>query len=90
MAATHTGALAGSLAAPAIPLAPSRAWTVVLIGAMLGPRLRCPALLKQLGRPVEVLGPFDHVSHAAEALQGRAVDAVVFHEPLLQPAGWRL
>ena len=43
--------------------------------------------MRRLGRPLELLGPFDGVVQAAAALQASEVDAVLVHLPQLQ-AGW--
>ncbi len=66
---------------------PARAWRLAVIGAALGTRLQRPAWLRRMGRPVELLGPFDGVAQAAAALRGAHVDAVLFHEPQLH-GGW--
>ena len=71
----------------AAPAAPLRAWRLAVVGAVLGTRLQRPALLRQLDRPVVLLGPFDDAARAAAALQGSPPDAVLFHEPQLH-AGW--
>ncbi|MBC7378111.1 MAG: MerR family transcriptional regulator [Burkholderiaceae bacterium] len=88
VASTHADALVtarrGTRAGTARQAAGS-AWRIALVGAMLGPRLQRPALLKRLGRPVEVLGPFASVAQAAAALQGLAVDVLLIHETLLHP-----
>lgn len=91
VASTHAQALAvtqaGQRAAPA-PAA-ARAWRLVVVGKTLGARLRRPALLRQLGRPVELLGPFTDVAQAAAALDdGLPADAWLLHEPQLH-ARWR-
>ena len=62
-------------------------WRVAVIGAALGIRLRRPALLRRLGRPVVLLGPFADAAQAAAALQGSAIDALLIHEPQLHE-GW--
>jgi hypothetical protein len=67
--------------------APVRAWRLAVIGTALGSRLRRPALLRRLGRPVVLLGSFDDIAQAAAALQGSHVDAALFHEPQLHE-GW--
>ena len=82
LASAHTGARAEAAGLP-----PLRAWRVAVIGAALGARLQRPALLRRLGRPVELLGPFDDAAQAAKALKGSVVDAVLIHEPQLHP-GW--
>nr|WP_316641091.1 MerR family transcriptional regulator [uncultured Roseateles sp.] len=88
--ATHAGAQAiarrdagpeaGGLSAP-------RPWRFAVIGAGLGARLSRPALLRRLGRPVQLLGPFDTVAQAAAALRRADVDALLIQEPQLH-AGW--
>jgi hypothetical protein len=98
VAATHAQALeltqsvppratpAGA-AADSAPLAPGRAWRLAVVGAALGSRLQRPALLRRLGRPVLVLGPFADAAQAGAALQADEVDALLVHAPQLQ-AGW--
>ncbi len=92
--ATHEQALAATQAQPPahgsrVP-AP-RAWRLVVVGRALGTRLLRPALLRQMGRPVDLLGPFADVAQAATALAARAdglpADAWLLHEPQLH-AGW--
>lgn len=90
VAATHADALAATqtgVRSPAARSAPGRAWRLAVIGAALGLRLRRPALLRRLGRPVELLGPFDDVAQAMAALGGSGVDALLIHEPQLHE-GW--
>lgn len=65
-----------------------RAWRLAVIGAALGARLHRPALLRRLGRPVQLLGPFETPAQAAAALQRADIDALLIHEPQLH-AGWR-
>lgn len=90
VAATHAQALATTRSdehpEPA-HAPPAHAWRLAVIGAALGSRLQRPALLRRLGRPVVVLGPFDDLAQAAAALQGVPVDTLLFHEPQLQ-GGW--
>jgi MerR family transcriptional regulator, light-induced transcriptional regulator len=89
VASTHASTLA-SAQVGARPAAgnssPVGAWRLVVIGAALGSRLRRPALLRRLGRSVELLGPFDSLVHAAAALAGADADAVLIHEPQLHEA----
>lgn len=66
---------------------PLRPWRVAVIGAALGARLQRPALLRRLGRPVEMLGPFADAAQAADALRSAQVDAVLIHEPHVHE-GW--
>jgi DNA-binding transcriptional MerR regulator len=83
LAATQTGRRAGKIPARAV-----RAWRLVVVGKALGARLQQPALLRQLGRPVELLGPFTDVAQAAATLgKGPPADAWLLHEPQLH-AGW--
>lgn len=86
VAATHAATLAGRVTAAEPP--PERARRLVVIGAALGARLRRPALLRQLGLALEVLGPFDDAAQAAAAIADARVDAVLAHQPQLH-AGWR-
>jgi DNA-binding transcriptional MerR regulator len=62
---------------------PVRTWRVAVIGVGLAQRLQRPALLRQLSRPMQLLGPFVDVAQAAAALQGASIDALVLHEPRL-------
>ena len=90
VAATHAQALAATQSderSDAAHAPPVRAWRLAVIGAALGTRLQRPALLRRLGRPVVLLGPFDDVAQAAAALQGSQLDALLFHEPQLH-GGW--
>ncbi len=90
VASTHASTLASAQAGGRSAAARSshdRAWRVAVIGAALGARLQRPALASRLGRPVALLGPFDHAAQAAAALQGSSVDAVLIHEPHLHE-GW--
>ncbi len=66
---------------------PVRGWRLAVIGTALGSRLQRPALLRRLGRPVVLLGPFDDIARAAAALQASDVEAVLFHEAQLHE-GW--
>ena len=90
VASTHAHARAATqtgdrlLASNALP---GRAWRLGVIGAALDTRLRRPALLRRLGRPVVLSGPFADAAQAAAALQGSVVDALLIHEPQLH-AGW--
>jgi hypothetical protein len=90
VASTHAHALAatqkGTRAEAARP-PPVRAWRLAVIGAALGTRLQRPALLRRLGRPVVLLGPFDDAVQAVAALRGSDVDALLVHEPQLHE-GW--
>lgn len=90
VASTHAHALASTRAprspeAGSAPRAP--AWRLAVVGEALGARLRRPGVLRRIGRPVAMLGPFATAAQAAAALQGRPVDAVLLHEPALHP-GW--
>jgi len=95
VAATHADASASSSTfarsgdAPAAGRRASSPQTLRLavIGTRLGARLRRPALLKRLGRPLQLLGAFDTIAQAAVALQRSDIDALLIHEPQLH-AGW--
>jgi hypothetical protein len=66
---------------------PMPAWRLALVGAALHSRLQRPALLRRLGRPVVLLGPFDNIAQATAALQGAEIDTLLMHEPQLH-GGW--
>ncbi|MCU0965868.1 MAG: MerR family transcriptional regulator, partial [Burkholderiaceae bacterium] len=66
---------------------PAQPWRLAVIGAGLGKRLQRPALLRRLGRPVVLLGPFANAAQAAAELHGTDLDALLMHEPQLQE-GW--
>lgn len=85
VALTHASTVAarGDRHAAAAPRVNSAPWRLVTIGATLGARVQRPALLRRLGRPVVLLGPFESLEQAASALQGQTVDAVVLHAPHL-------
>lgn len=88
VASTHADASANSSPAQppdATPALPVPAWRLAVIGATLATRLKRPALLRRLGRPLVLLGPFDDMAQAAAALGGSEVDAVLIQEPHLQP-----
>ena len=90
VAATHANALSAAQTGVRTPPAPDptdRAWRVAVVGTALGPRLRRPALLRRLQRPLQWLGPYRDATQAAAALKVGEVDALLFHEPSLQ-AGW--
>jgi DNA-binding transcriptional MerR regulator len=88
VASTHASVLAARTPLQAPPKSPSPAqpWRVAVIGAALATRLRHPALLRRLMRPLQLFGPFADAAEAAAALQGAAVDALVVHEPRLHEA----
>ena len=90
VASTHAHALAATKKgkrSDATHLPSARAWRLAVIGAALGTRLQRPALLRRIGRPVELLGPFDDLTQAAAALRGSVVDTLLVHEPQLHE-GW--
>ncbi len=90
VASTHAQALEATQKGThteAARLPPVQAWRLAVVGAALGKRLQRPALLRRLGRPVVVAGPFADAAQAGAALRASDVDAVLVHEPQLQ-AGW--
>lgn len=90
VAATHAEARAAThkgVRPDATPSPPARAWRLAVIGTALGTRLQRPALLRRIGRPVALLGPFEDAAQAAAALRGSAVDALLVHEPQIHE-GW--
>ena len=66
---------------------PVRAWRLAVIGAVLGTRLQRPAVLRRLGLPVVLLGPFDDAAQAGASLRGSDLDALLIHESQLHE-GW--
>jgi len=82
VAATQGGERSDAARSPSV-----RAWRLALVGAALGTRLQRPALLRRVGRPVVLLGPFDDTAQADAALRGTDVDALLIHEPNLHE-GW--
>lgn len=89
VASTHASVLASRSAPDRAPESAARAPAVrvAVIGAALGGRLKRPALLRLLSRPLQMVGPFADVAQAAAALQGKTVDALLVHEPRLHE-GW--
>ncbi|HET7795499.1 MAG TPA: MerR family transcriptional regulator [Rhizobacter sp.] len=90
VASTHAQTLAASQGqelAETFREAPVTPWRVAVIGASLGNRLRRPALLRRIGRPVTWLGPYDDAGQVAAALESSEVDLLLVHAPRLQE-GW--
>lgn len=89
VARTHASVLAAHHAGdPAMDRpVPVLAWRVAVVGAGLAQRLRRPVLLRQLSRPVQLLGPFVDEAQAAAALQGASIDALLLQVPRLQEDG---
>ena len=92
VASTHAHALATTQKdkgdrSDAAHMPPVRAWRLAVVGAALGKRLQRPTLLRRLGRPVVLLGPFDGIAQADAALRGQDVDALLLHAPNLHD-GW--
>ena len=86
----HAGAHAlahGALRTEIHGLAPLQPWRIAVIGAGLGARLRRPALIRRLGRPLQMLGPFDTIAQAAAHVQPADLDTLLIHEPQIH-AGW--
>ena len=86
--ATHTQALADAQGAEPMMAglkSPDRAWRLAVVGAGLWPRLQRPGVLRRLGRRVQLLGPYDSAAQAAAAWQADRPDAVLLHQPQLQP-----
>lgn len=90
VAATHERAREQARAAAAAG-ADRRPWRLAVVGGALARRIERPALLRRLGRPMELLGPFTDAAQAEAALAGReagrAPDACLLHAPQLHP-GW--
>ena len=65
-------------------------WRIGVVGAALARRLQSPSVLRRLGRPLDVIGPFASLAEAGTAQAGEAgqrVDALLVHAPGLQE-GW--
>lgn len=81
VAATHARVLTAQarLAEPPSERAtqPDRIWRVAVIGAALGKRLQALALQRRLGRPVQLLGPFENAAQAEAALGGGGADLLL-------------
>jgi len=81
--------VAASAVAATVPA--SRPWRLGVVGPVLGARLQRPALLRRLGRSIELIGPFDGLAQAQAAYAAMAgplpVDAWLLHQPQLH-AGW--
>jgi MerR family transcriptional regulator, light-induced transcriptional regulator len=60
------------------------AWRVAVVGAALAERLHDPALLRQVGRPLMVLGAFDTIKQAAKALKRTTPDLLLMEAASLQ------
>ena len=90
VAATHAHAAAATLKiepSKATAAPPLRPWRLAVIGDALFTRLQRPALLRRLGRPVVLLGPFVDAEQAAAAWPAAQPDALLIHEPHLHD-GW--
>ena len=86
----HAGAQALARGTPRVEiqgLTAKQPWRIAVIGAGLGARLRRPALLRRLGRPLQMLGPFDTIAQAAAHVRPADIDALLIHEPQIH-AGW--
>lgn len=91
VAATHAGAVTGTLGAEA-PAAVGAPWRVAVVGAALARRLQRPALRRRLKRPLELVGPFDDLAQAMAGLAGSGVDLLLVQSPTVQCdwlAQWR-
>jgi len=75
---------AARVSADAPPAKHLRPWRLAVIGAGLRKRLQRPALLRQLGRPLDLLGPFEDAAQVGAALETEHVDALLIHETHLR------
>lgn len=92
VSSAHAETRVGAQAAADVDVPPQRAWRLVVVGQALGRRVTRPAFLRQLRRPLDLVGPFDDLAQAAAALGApllrQPVDAWLLHEPHLH-ADWR-
>lgn len=86
---TPAGTVANASGAHLVPTRVAGALRLVVVGKALAARLHRPALLRQLGLPLELVGPFDTLAQAAAAMaarpRGPMADAWLLHEPQLHP-----
>ena len=83
VATTHARTLAGPRRAPA-PVPMPTPWRIAVVGAVLVRRLRQPAVLRRIGRPLDVVGPFDSLARAVTSQAGGSapgIDALLVHAP---------
>lgn len=78
LAARQPAALAAALRDASVPV-----WRLAVIGPMLARRVQRPAVRRQIGARLSLLGPFDSIEQAATLLKPDAVDALLLHEPEL-------
>jgi len=64
-------------------IASSRSWRIAVIGVGLGVRLQRPSLLKSLGRPIQLLGPFATIGQAVNNLRPEDIDILLIYESQL-------
>lgn len=69
----------------AMPVPAGRHWRVAVVGSALAARLQHPALLRQLGTGVDMVGPFDNLAQAAQTIERVPVDALLIHAPTFHP-----
>lgn len=80
VASTHASVLAAG------PVEAQAPWRVAVVGSELARRLARPALTRRLGRPVQVLGPFESPARALAAARDESADALLLHAPTLHEA----
>jgi MerR family transcriptional regulator, light-induced transcriptional regulator len=78
-----------SLSAPPAHPAPCTlpVWRVAVVGSAMAERLQQRALLRQVGRPLMVVGVFESAAQAAKGLKRQPVDVLLIEAASLQ-AGW--
>jgi MerR family transcriptional regulator, light-induced transcriptional regulator len=82
-AAPATAAIDVAAAAPTA----HGAWQVAVLGSGWAERLKQPALLRQVGRPLTLLGVYDTPAQAARGLKRKLPDLLLIEAASLQP-GW--
>jgi DNA-binding transcriptional MerR regulator len=90
VAATHATIQAQTIGQPAKAAASTtEPWTVVLIGPTVAARMQRPAVLRELARPVEVIGPFDTLAQCLAFAPQPSTQTASTSPGDLAPASWR-
>jgi len=82
VASTHATSLAARRAPPAAPAEP---WRVAIVGQALAQRLQRPALVKRVGRAMQVVTVHEELDQVAASRAGKPLDALLIHAPHVGP-----